>query len=86
MKTLLFSIPPRRKFISMQNCESIVPMVTSLTSSCIVMYVGMACIMLEMMMSVLQEIEGFTKELYFAEGRPVFIQNFRFYVYTVYLF
>ena len=34
----------------------------------------------------LKEIEGLTKELCFAEGRPVFKQTFRFNVYAVYLF
>ena len=69
MKKLLFSI----LHISMQNCKSIVAMVFEcyffITSSCIVMYVH-ACIihssvLLEMMMSVLQEIKGLAKELYF---------------------
>ena len=52
--------------------------------------IGMACIivLLEMMMSVLQDLEGLTRELYFIilpVGRPVSMQNFRLNVYTVYL-
>ena len=46
-----------------------------------------ACAFL-VMMSVLQEVEGLTKELYFIilpVGRPVFMHNFRLN-YTVYLF
>ena len=42
-----------------------------------------------MMMSVLQEVKGLTKKLYFVillVGRPVTMQNFRLNVYTVYLF
>ena len=45
--------------------------------------------LLEMMMSLLQEVEGLTKELcfiIFPVGRPVSMQNFRLNVYTVYLF
>ena len=55
--------------ISMQNCKSIVAMVFEcyffITSSCFVMYVYtcMYNTLLEMMMSVLQEIKGLTKEL-----------------------
>ena len=43
----------------------------------------------EMMMSVLQEVKGLTKKLYFVillVGRPVPMQNFRLNVYMVYLF
>ena len=39
-------------------------------------------------MSVVQEVEGLTKELYFIilpVGRPVSMQNFRLNVYTVYI-
>ena len=46
-------------------------------------------VLLEMMMSVLQEVKRLTKKLYFIKllvGRPVPIQNFRLNVYTVYLF
>ena len=45
-------------------------------------------VLLEMMMSVLQEVKGLTKKLYFVillVGRPVPMQNFRLNVYTVYL-
>ena len=45
--------------------------------------------LLEMMMSVLQEVKGLTKKLYFVillVGRPVPMQNFRLNVYKVYLF
>ena len=41
------------------------------------------------MMSVLKEVKGLTKKLYFAillVGRPVTMQNFRLNVYTVYMF
>ena len=46
-------------------------------------------VLLEMMMSVLQEVKGLTKKLYFVillVRRPVTMQNFRLNVYTVYLF
>ena len=46
-------------------------------------------VLLEMMMSVLQEVKGLTKKLYFVillVGRPVTMQNFKLNVYTVYLF
>ena len=46
-------------------------------------------VLLEMMMSVLQEVKGLTKKLYFVillVGRPVPMQNFRLNVYKVYLF
>ena len=46
-------------------------------------------VLLEMMMSVLQEVKGLTKKLYFVillVGRPVTMQTFRLNVYTVYLF
>ena len=51
-------------------------------------YIGMTAL-LEMMMSVLQEVKGLTKKLYFIillVGRPVPMQNIRHNVYTVYLF
>ena len=54
----------RKKDASMQNCKPIAAMVFEcylfMTSSCIVIHVDN-----EMMMSVLQEIRGLTKELYF---------------------
>ena len=87
MKKLLFSI----LHISMQNCKSIVAMVFEcyffITSSCIVMYVH-ACIIHynEMMMSVLQEIKGLTKELYFiilSRRKSSFHANFRSTDYTI---
>ena len=37
------------------------------------------------MMSVLQEIKGLTKELYFPGGSPVSMQNFRSTDYMLYL-
>ena len=43
-------------------------------------------VLLEMMMSVLQEVEGLTKNLYsiiLPVERPVSMQNFRLNVYTV---
>ena len=46
-------------------------------------------VLLEMMMSVLQEVKGLTKKLYFIillVGRPLPMQTFRLNVYTVYLF
>ena len=46
-------------------------------------------VLLQMIMSVLQEVKGLTKKLYFIilpVGRPVSMQNFRLNVYTVYLF
>ena len=46
-------------------------------------------VLLEMMMSRLQEVKGLMKKLYFVillVGRPVPMQNFRLNVYTVYLF
>ena len=42
-----------------------------------------------MMMSVLQEVEGLTKELYFvilSRRKTSLHENLRFNVYTVYLF
>ena len=63
--------------------------VTSLTSSCIVQVCVHYNVLLEMMMSVLQEVKGLTKKLYFVTllvGRPVPMQNFRLNVYMVYLF
>ena len=76
----------------MQNCKSLFlwfMSVTSLTSSCIVWVYLHYNVLLEMMMSVLQETKGLTKKLYFVillVGRPVPMQNFRLNVYTVYLF
>ena len=76
----------------MQNCKSLFlwfMSVTSLTSSCIVSVYLHYNVLLEMMMSVLQETKGLTKKLYFVillVGRPVPMQNFRLNVYTVYLF
>ena len=58
--------------------------VTSLTSSCIVY--RHYNVLLEMMMSVLQEVKGLTKKVILLVGRPVTMQNFRLNVYTVYLF
>ena len=79
----------------MQNCKSIniVPMVYECyffnqLLHCIGIYLHYN-ILLEMMMSVLQEAKGLTKKLYFVillVGRPVPMQNFRLNVYTVYLF
>ena len=46
-------------------------------------------VLLEMMMSVLREVKGLAKNIYFIilpVGRPVSMQNFRLNVYTVYLF
>ena len=61
--------------------------VTSLTISCIVYRYGLHYnVLLEMMMSVLQEVEGLTKKLYsiiLPVERPVSMQNFRLNVYTV---
>ena len=53
--------------------------------------IGMACIITYCYhtLSVLQEVKGLTKKLYFIilpVGRPVSMQNFRLNVYTVYLF
>ena len=44
---------------------------------------------MEMMMSVLQEVKGLAKKLFFIillVGTPVSMPNFRLSVYTVYLF
>ena len=57
--------------------------VTSLTSSCIVY--RYTAVLLEMMMSVLQEVKGLTKKLYFVILLVVTMQNW-LNVYTVYLF
>ena len=69
--------------ISMQSCKSIVALVFEcyffITSSCIVMYVGMAC---TMMMSVLQEINIL---LIFSRRNSSF-QNVMSIVHMVYLF
>ena len=46
-------------------------------------------VLLQMIMSVLQQVKGLTKKLYFIilpVGRPVSMPNFRLHVYTVYLF
>ena len=51
--------------------------------------IGMTAVLLEMMMSVLQEVKGLTKKLYLVillVGRPVTMQTFRLSVYMVYLF
>ena len=45
----------------MQNCNSIVTMVFDFNQ--LLHCIGMACIMLEMMMSVLQEVKGLKKKL-----------------------
>ena len=74
----------------MQNCKSIVTMVYECYFFNQLLHcVGTACIIMQMIMSVLQEVRGLTKKLYFiilAVGRPVSMQNFRLNVYTVYLF
>ena len=81
---LLFSIPPRDKAYFHAKLQSPLLLcflsVTSIKQLLYCRYGLHYNILLEMMMSVL---EGLTKELYFAEGRPVFMQNFRFNVYTV---
>ena len=76
----------------MQNCKSIniVPMVYECYFFNQLLHcIGIPDVLLEMMMSVLQEAKGLTKKLYFVillVGRPVPMQNFRLNVYTVYLF
>ena len=55
--------------------------------TCIVM--AFSSVLLEMMMSVLQEVEGLTKKSYsiiLPVERPVSMQNFRINVYTFFLF
>ena len=42
-------------------------------------------VLLEMVMSVLQQVKGLTKIILLV-GRPVTMQTFRLNVYTVYLF
>ena len=81
MKKLVFCIPPRKAYFH----AKLLTIVFECYSSCIVMHVGMACIILEMMMSILQEMEGLTKELYFIIlcRRKT---SFHAKVYTVYLF
>ena len=70
----------------MQNCKSIVTMVFECYFFNQLLHcIGMVCII----MSVLQEVNGLTKKLYFIilpVGRPVSMQNFRLNVYVVYLF
>ena len=74
----------------MQNCKSIVTMVYECYFFNQLLHcVGTACIIMQMIMSVLQEVKGLTKKLYFIilpVGRQVSMQNFRLNVYTVYLF
>ena len=68
----------------MQSCKSIVTMVFE----CYAFY-RYGLHYNEIMMSVLQEVKGLTKKLYFIilpVGRPVSMQNFGLNVYTVYLF
>ena len=55
----------------------------------LLIFIHLYNVLLEMMMSVLQDVEGLTKNytsLYFPGGIPVSIHNFTFNVYTVYLF
>ena len=75
----------------MQNCKSIT--IVHMVYECYFFNQLLHCIgmtaLLEMMMSVLQEVKGLTKKLYFVillVGRPVTMQTFRLNVYTVYLF
>ena len=77
----------------MQNCKSI--NIVHKLYECYFFNQLLHCIyrhynvLLEMMMSVLQEVKGLTKKLYFVillVGRPVTMQTFRLNVYTVYLF
>ena len=73
----------------MQNCKSI--NIVHMVYECYFFNQLLHCIgvLLEMMMSVLQEVKGLTKKLYFVillVGRPVIMQTFRLNVYTVYLF
>ena len=75
----------------MQNCKSI--NIVHMVYECYFFNQLLHCIgrtaLLEMMMSVLQEVKGLTKKLYFVillVGRPVTMQTFRLNVYTVYLF
>ena len=77
----------------MQNCKSIVTMVYEcyFFNQLLHLYrYGLHYnVLLQMIMSVLQEVKGLTKKLYFIilpVGRPVSMQNFRLNVYTVYLF
>ena len=76
---------------SMQNCKSIVPMVYEcyLFNQPSPRYGLHYNVLLEMMMSVLQEVKGLTKKLYsiiLPVERPVSMQNFRLNLYTVFLF
>ena len=75
----------------MQNCKSI--NIVHMVYECYFFNQLPHCIgmtaLLEMMMSVLQEVKGLTNKLYFVillVGRPVTMQTFRLNVYTVYLF
>ena len=75
----------------MQNCKSI--NIVHMVYECYFFNQLLHCIgmtvLLEMMMSVLQEVKGLTKKLYFVillVGRPVTMQTFRLNVHTVYLF
>ena len=78
----------------MQNCKSI--NIVHMVYECyffnqLLHCIGMTAlyVLLEMMMSVLQEVKGLTKKLCFVillVGRPVTMQTFRLNVYTVYLF
>ena len=75
----------------MQNCKSIVPMVYEcyFFSPALYRYGLHYNVLLEMMMSVLQEGEGLTKKLYsiiLPVERPVSMQNFRLNVYTFFFF
>ena len=76
----------------MQNCKSIVAIVfkcyfVNQPLHCNVSKYGLHYIvLLEMMVSVLQDVEGLIKALYFPGGRPFSMHNFRFNVYTVYFF
>ena len=77
----------------MQNCKSI--NIVHMVYECyffnnqFLHCIGMTAVLLEMMMSVLQEVKGLTKKLYLVillVGRPVTMQTFRLNVYMVYLF
>ena len=75
----------------MQNCKSI--NIVRMVYECyffnqLLHCIGTPClhynVLLEMVMSVLQELKGLTKKLYFIillVGRPVPMQNFRLKVY-----
>ena len=75
----------------MQNCKSIVPMVYEcyFFNQPSPRYGLHYNVLLEMMMSVLQEVKGLTKKLYsiiLPVERPVSMQNFRLNLYAVFLF